>query len=682
MKQFLLRLLGGQLQPVLIACFSLVAALTVGLSTAVTLSVITDYLDEAMNDRVARDMDLANAFYLLKQDEITTLTERMVHDPQVVQNLETLLAGDLSAIEDIDQEISRKISVPSLGGTHLLLLLDKDADILLGRVLSRQGELSSPFIGGNWQELPIVATALVSEKQLGATEIIPAQLLAQVGLEKQACITLIETPKAPQEPFDDREGHAGLALISVAPVIDEQGSEIGAVLAAYLFNNDFTLVDHIKEIAGVDTVTVFFGDLRVSTNVMTEDGRRAVGTRVSQDVFGVVLEQGLDYVGRAFVVTDWYITRYEPLRDHLGQVVGSLYVGARESTFQRLVGDFSYRVAFIALASMILAGIIAVPIARLIAQPIKSLVEANRRLAKGDMAVRVRPYGSGEVAELGRSFNKLAETLNSTQQELLHKERLASMGQLAAGVAHEINNPLGTILLFSSVLYDETREDDPKRADLKMIVDETNRCKNIVADLLNFARQQEVLAQDVDLNALIEQVVGAARKQPMFSEVAFNLQLAPEVPVIQADPAQLQQVFMNLINNAADAMEDGGVITLATRPVDGRAVEIAVSDMGCGIPEENQGKLFTPFFTTKALGKGTGLGLSIVYGIIKMHKGQIAVRSVEGQGTTFTITLPATMQEGSAAPASEPVTATAQRIQGPYGIPRKRDNGNNTRRRR
>jgi two-component system NtrC family sensor kinase len=429
-------------------------------------------------------------------------------------------------------------------------------------------------------------------------------------------------------------------------------------------------VDRIKEIAGVDTVTVFFGDLRVSTNVMTEDGKRAVGTRVSQDVFDVVLERGLDYVGRAFVVTDWFITRYEPLRDYQGRVVGSLYVGARESTFQKLVGDFSYRVAFIALASMILAGITAVPIARLIAQPIKSLVEANRCLAEGDMATRVQPSGSGEVAELGRSFNKLAETLNSTQQELLHKERLASMGQLAAGVAHEINNPLGTILLFSSVLYNETDEDDPKRGDLKMIVDETNRCKNIVADLLNFARQQEVLAQDVDLNALIDQVVEAARKQPMFAEVAFDLQLAPELPVIQADPAQLQQVFINLINNAAEAMENGGVIALTSRPIDGSAVEIAVSDTGCGIPEESLGRLFTPFFTTKALGKGTGLGLSIVYGIIKMHKGKIVVRSAIGQGTTFIITLPAATIKAPAVPAPGPVALMDQGIQDTGDHPR------------
>ncbi len=655
MKQLIVRLLGGQLQPVLIACFSLVAALTVGLSTVVTLSVITDYLDEAMNNRVARDMDLANAFYQLKLDEIRAVAERMVRDPQVVQNLPAALEGREDARSLIDQEISRKISVPTLGGTHLLLVLDGEGNITLGRVLSQEGELSPPITQGNWSQLPIVAAVFMDATALplsygegkSATEIIPADLLAQVGLDEQAQITLIETLKATQEPFDPREGTAGLALISIYPFLDDQGNEVGAVLAAYLFNNDFTLVDRVKEIAGVDTVTVFFGDLRVSTNVLTEDGERAVGTRVSEDVFDVVLKQGQDYVGRAFVVNDWFITRYKPLRDHLGQVVGSLYVGARESTFQKLVQAFSYRVAIIALVSMVLAGIVAVPIARLITRPITALVEANRRLAQGDMTVRVQPYGSGELAELGHSFNKLAETLNSTQQELLHKERLASMGQLAAGVAHEINNPLGTILLFSDMLYKETSRDDPRSKDLKMIVDETNRCKNIVADLLNFSRQQEVLAQEIDVNALISSVIEVVKHQPIFEKVSFVHHLSPNLPAIQADPAQLEQVFVNLINNAAEAMGDGGTISLTTRPIDGSFVEIKVSDTGCGIPEENLGKLFTPFFTTKALGKGTGLGLSIVYGIIKMHKGQITAQSEVGQGTTFTITLPIKMYKES-----------------------------------
>jgi two-component system NtrC family sensor kinase len=260
------------------------------------------------------------------------------------------------------------------------------------------------------------------------------------------------------------------------------------------------------------------------------------------------------------------------------------------------------------------------------------------------MFVHVQVRGRNELAVLGRSFNSMVETLRRVQQELLHKEKLASVGQLAAGVAHEINNPLGTILLFAGVLSKGLPENDPRHDDLNMIMHETTRCKNIVADLLNFARQQEILAQETDVHALLEQVIDRIGRQPNWAQVEIVRQFSPDVPAIQADPAQLQQVFINLLNNAAEAMEGRGTITLITRPMDAHWVEIKVSDTGCGIPAENLDKLFSPFFTTKPAGQGTGLGLSIVYGIVKMHRGQVIVQSEVGKGTTFTITLPIQLQ--------------------------------------
>jgi two-component system NtrC family sensor kinase len=394
---------------------------------------------------------------------------------------------------------------------------------------------------------------------------------------------------------------------------------------------------------------------------MTEEGKRAVGTRISQDVYNRVLEQGREYVGRAYVVNEWFITRYEPLRDHLGQVVGSLYVGARESAFQALVHNLTNRVLVIGLLSVALAGVIAVPIARVIIRPIIDLVEANRRVAEGDMSVRVEPYGQGELAVLGRTFNimvealqetrqklmrafdNMAETLKETQQELLHKEKLASMGQLAAGVAHELNNPLGTILLYSNVVFKEIPEEDPHREDLLMVIDETNRCKTIVRNLLDFARQNEVLVQPTDLNELLDMLVTERKVRPEFRRITIKLDLDPDVPEIQADSLQLRQVFSNLMDNAVEAMEakGGGTLTITSRLAPfGQGVKVSVADTGVGISEANRAKLFTPFFTTKPVGKGTGLGLAIVYGIVKMHQGQVQVQSEEGEGAVFTITLP------------------------------------------
>jgi len=650
MRNFFSSLLGGRLQIVLVAAFSLVAGLTVVVNTMATSRVINEYLGDAMNDRVGRDMDLAGAYYELKLQEVVAVDCWLARNPQVIQNLRAASQGQAEAIQIIDQQVNKQIASPAQGSPHLSAVLDINGNILAARSVSPQGDLSPLISQGNWGDLPIVKEVLSTGREQAATEIIPAEFLAQMGLDEQARIALIDTPLAAPETFDPREGTAGLALVAVFPLQDKQGALLGTLVAAYLFNNDFTLVDRIKEVAGIDTVTIFFGDLRVSTNVTTKEGKRAVGTRVSQDVYDVVLEQGRDYVGRAYVVNEWFITRYEPLRNCRGRVVGSLYVGARESAFLRLIHTFNNRVALIALVCIALAGIIAVPIARLITRPVAALVKANRLLATGNMTVRVQPYGRGELAMLGHSFNSMVETLHETQQELLHKENLASMGQLAAGVAHELNNPLGTILLYADILYKEASEGDACREDLQMIIKETNRCKIIVRDLLNFARQNKVMAQTTDLNQLLKKVVAEQEKHPKFENVDTVLQLYGDLPMIQADPLQIQQVLINLMNNAAEAMEvkGEGTLTIATRPASfGKGIEISVTDTGVGISDENKSKLFAPFFTTKPVGKGMGLGLAIVYGIVKMHRGQIQVQSEEGKGTTFTITLPVNLPMSS-----------------------------------
>jgi two-component system NtrC family sensor kinase len=641
MRAWISQLFGGRMQVVLIACLSLVAALTIGLNTLVTsIQVIHKYLATAQGERVARDMDLAEAFYDLKLEEITAVGHRVAQDPRVVSNLPLAFQGEDSAFNIIDQEISRKITVPTLGGTHFLAVLDSRGRIIDARVLDTSGALSASIVQGNMYPLPIVTSVLTTGEEQSGTEVIPAESLRQVGLEGQGFIPLKETPRAAQQPFDPREGTAGLAIVGGFPLRDTEGRLIGALVMGYLFNNDFTLVDRIKQVAGVDTVTIFFGDLRISTNVMTADGERAVGTRVSQAVFDQVLVSGQDYNGTAFVVNENFITRYVPLHDHRGNVVGMLYVGARLSSFENLVRTFYRQEGVISLVCIALAGVVSVPITKMITRPIADLVKANRELANGDMTVRVNAPGKGELATLARSFNSMIERLDATQRELLDKERLASMGQLAAGVAHEINNPLGTVLLFSDVMYNELEPQDPHREDLALIIEETTRCKNIVADLLNFARQQDVLAQTVDLNALIRHVMDTVSSGPAFDLVEIALQLYPTLPALQADPGQIQQVLINLVNNAAEAIEGPGRITVSTRPIGEEQVEIAISDTGCGIPPENLPKIFTPFFTTKPPGKGTGLGLSIVYGIIKMHRGQITVESKEDEGTAFHIILP------------------------------------------
>jgi two-component system NtrC family sensor kinase len=656
MKKLLARLAGSQLRYTLVVGFVLTAAVTVVVSALITGRVISDYLEGAQDERVGRDMELAKAFYQFKLDETDAIAYRMVRDVRVIEGLSVAQPGQAGIVETIDQQIVHKITVPIVGGTYLLVVLDAEGNVVASRARSTEGKLSPIITEGNWAGLPVVQRVLHSGTELVATEILPAEYLAQVGLDRQARIELKDTPRAAPEPFDPREGTAGLALTAVHPVRGKDGQIVGAVLAAYLFNNDFTLVDHIKEVAGVDTVTIFFGDLRVSTNVPLDGtGERAIGTRVSQEVFDQVLVEGQEFTGPAFVVNQDYITRYAPLYDHRGQVVGSLYVGAEMASFQQLDDSFRGQVFLIAGATVLLAILVAIPLAWSISRPLTDLARATRKVSLGDRSVRVSANGRGELGMLAKSFNTMVETLQDTQERLVQKEKLASVGQLAAGVAHEINNPLGTVLLYADILHKETPKDDQQhREDLQMILREATRCKTIVNDLLNFSRQNDVLAQETDLNDLLQSMVEEASRKDLYRSMELATDFDPDLPPIQADPLQLHQVFLNLMSNAAEAMPGGGRLTLRTRrgPVAG-TVTVQVQDTGVGISEENMSKLFTPFFTTKPIGKGTGLGLAIIYGIVKMHRGQISVQSQEGEGTTFTLTLRERLP--SQAEQSEPV---------------------------
>lgn len=250
-------------------------------------------------------------------------------------------------------------------------------------------------------------------------------------------------------------------------------------------------------------------------------------------------------------------------------------------------------------------------------------------------------------AELEASHKELQQThqeLEQAHQQLIRTEKLASIGQLAAGVAHEINNPLGTITIFSHMLMKDIEEDDPRREDLQMIVEEAARAKDIVKGLLSFARETMLKPGLINLNAVLDDVFGLIENQSLFFNVELKKKLDPTLPTMFVDTAQLKQVFLNIILNGAQAMEGSGELTVRTRFMpDGKTVEITISDTGPGIPEETLGKLFDPFFTTKE--KGTGLGLAIAYGIVDRHGGSIDVRSEIGVGSNFIITLPV-LKEG------------------------------------
>jgi signal transduction histidine kinase len=259
-------------------------------------------------------------------------------------------------------------------------------------------------------------------------------------------------------------------------------------------------------------------------------------------------------------------------------------------------------------------------------------------LAENEMCL---PY---LIDQLEENLSRLAQShrdLREAQQQVIQSEKMASVGQLAAGVAHEVNNPLGTILLYSHMMLEKLGERDPRREELDTIAKEAARCRDIVRGLLDFARQRRLQIENIEINKILRETLSIAAKQPAFQGVQILQDLDPSLSLLSGDPVQLREVFQNIIFNAGDAMPQGGRLTVHSRfNHRGQTVEVILSDTGHGIPAENLSKIFMPFFTTKKVGKGTGLGLAIAYGIIKMHRGAIEVTSKVGEGTTFTVKLP------------------------------------------
>lgn len=314
---------------------------------------------------------------------------------------------------------------------------------------------------------------------------------------------------------------------------------------------------------------------------------------------------------------------------------------------------------------IVLSLLLSLLLTRMVNRPINRLLAATKTAAHGNLNQTVSIGSRDELGELSESFNYMiselkrsrdaieewtqtlehrveerTRELQQVQDQLIRAGKMAALGELAAGVAHEINNPLTGVLTFSSLILKKVDESHPWKKDLENIVQQTTRCRNIVRGLLDFARQRKPDKKEWDIHTLIDRTVTLVENQARFQNIKIVKEFEREIPNLYVDGDQIQQVFMNIIINAADAMAGkGGTLTIRTDLKDGRA-EISFIDTGCGMSKEHLSKLFAPFFTTKEIGKGTGLGLAISYGIIQSHNGEIEVESEVGKGSTFRIKLP------------------------------------------
>ena len=552
-------------------------------------------------------------------------------------------------------------------GLDILTLTDNK-----GKVVIRT---RNPEVVGDDQSQDELVKLAPKKGVLAYPQIVPREELLKEGedLAEKAYMEIIDTPKAAPRP-ENKETN-GMMLKAAASVNDERGKLLGILYGGILLNRNYEIVDRVKEIVykgeiykgrEKGTATIFQHDLRISTNVKNEKGERAIGTRVSKEVNNAVLVEGQPWIARAFVVNDWYITAYEPIKNFDDKIIGILYVGMLEKPYIDTTNRVMSTFMIIAFLCVVFLLVILYFSTTRITNPLQKMVVATQVISKGDLAHRVKVNSRDEIGYLAESFNRMTANLETAnekliewgktlekkveertkelremQTHLIQSEKLASLGKLAAGIAHEINNPLGGILIYSNLLLEDTDKNSPHYENLRKIVKETSRCKDIVKGLLEFARPKEPEVARININEILESSLAIMEKQALFQNISIKKTYESDLPKIIADSAQLQQVFMNIILNAAEAMAGNGTLTLGTSlNADGTYIEVEFSDTGHGIEEEDKKRLFEPFFSTKEVGKGTGLGLAISYSIIQQHNGTIEVKSQVGKGSTFTVKLP------------------------------------------
>lgn len=626
---------------------------------------------------------------------ITTVGTKFIYD-QIITRAETKTLSDLNSAREIYRnKISHIESVTRLTSVRSLIIeaiINNDRNFLqkdLQKTLKREGldiltatdqhgnvicrGRNNNFYGDNLLTDKFIQRASSTKKIIGGTDIVEREELLKESpeLAGQAFMNITETPKA--KPKHEKEKTLGMMLKVAVPVFDQNQNFAGILLGGILLDQNFEIVDKIKEIVHekgiykgyeIGTATIFLNDVRISTNVKNQDGSRAITTLVSEEVYDAVLVRGERFVGEAFVVNAWYLSAYEPIRDIDGFIIGILYVGLLKQPFNDVLRNSLLTFLGSAVLGIFLVILASIYQSKKISKPLKELGEVANKIAGGDYTQEVSVRAPREIEHLAASLTQMAKELEKEQQELeewgktlevkvserteeikkihsqlFRSEKLASMGKLAAGVAHEINNPLTGILTNSSLLLEDLTPGDPRREDVEVIVKETIRCREIVKRLLDFARQTKPMKQITNVNNLIDNIILLVRNQASFRNIEIIKILDGTVPEIMADTDQIQQVFINLILNAAEAMPKGGTLTIYSKLYDnGEFLSIQFTDTGQGIPEDAREKIFDPFFTTKE--QGTGLGLSISYGIIEQHGGTISVESRVGKGSKFIIQLP------------------------------------------
>ncbi len=627
-----------------ISVVSVVAIILIGAGIIpANICFIRDWSLNEARGRVRDNLNTANQVFEIKQKEFQGILANIILDNKIF----------IDTFSKTDKRIILSMLQKEIGENPLdvLNLTDKNGNVFAGvfnhelfedivsinDVITMVVETGKPYYGiklVSSESFINKAEAVSDGGSSGSEDIHP-------GYEK---IHLVELP--------------GLMIVAGVPIMNEVGVLAGILAGGRMIMDEMSyrdnaVADDINKIIfgdrqykgeGIGFTAFNTRDTSVPINFRSKKGKitgKADNIKVNLKPFEV--QNVLD--NKRFIVG------YDDIRNIRGEVVGMLVTGMPENIFSDRI---QYRIfvfsGIISIFTVIVLFLLVI-ICRKDVELFKKVANVTRRNIEDNFGYKFKNDPAIETEEFTRAYKYILSSMRARDKECeeLSKQvkksgRLAALGQLAAGVAHEINNPLTGVIVYSHLLLEDTEKDDPKYSNIKKVIRESHRCKDIIKSVLDFARQSEPYLEPLEVNKIITEALNNIRRESMCEHVEIVEKFGKKLPAALADSSQIQQVFANIIRNAFEIMADSGKLTITSRvirnDIEKPMIEILFEDTGPGIPTEHLERIFDPFFTTKTKGHGTGLGLAVCCGIIERHGGTITVQNIEGGGAIFSISLP------------------------------------------
>ncbi|MBW1645870.1 MAG: cache domain-containing protein [Deltaproteobacteria bacterium] len=672
--------------------------LTMALATAFSIHVINSFIFKQAQSKIVNDLSAAHEIYSFALRDIDAVVRLVASGCDLVQ---ALTAGRRTDIQRVMQRlrVTEKFDFLTLTDSsgrvvvrahNPYLFGDRPALSLVNRALIGEHHASTEILPAS----EIAKESRDLERQVHL-EIVPTPKARRKGRAAVSDGMVLVSAW----PVCDRLGNI-IGAVYGGVLLNRNYTLVDTIKK---------VVFHDAVFAGQDigTATIFQDDVRISTNVKDSVGRRAIGTQVSREVYERVVNSEQKWTDRAFVVNNWYISAYEPIYNYERRVIGILYVGMLERPFV----DFRNRIVMVLLFILGLGSLatflVVFIVARNVSRRLMNMEEEMQKVADGDLGRLVGVHGNDEISLLATRFNQmiaalrerdssiekfnrnLEETvaqrtaeletrnlellrtkqdllkmmadkdeinrrleeslarLQAAQEQLVRSGKLAALGSLVAGVAHEVNNPINVITGNIELIEMDAEMRQRFADEISLIKKQSQRIQKIVKNMLGFSRVRQTAFAEVDLNEVVTRVL--ASLEPQLEELGIRLETdLGSLPRIMNDEDHLVQVVTNIIVNSLQAMPGGGTLRVRTVSGDAGRLQIIISDTGCGMTPAEMENMFNPFYTTKQ--DGTGLGLSISYELIRSLGGDIEVSSEVGRGTTITIVLAGNLQSGQYIP--------------------------------